>query len=260
MAVSQRTEFLLLGRGAGYFHRVHRPLQCLIFITPLLVIYQVGAAARAAVFASLNPQMAYRVDVRAFVLLKKFFEVFGAAGNYLPLLSVVAILLAMHIAYRDKWEFDPQLYLGMALESVAWAIPVFVIGLAVYRNITPGAFATNLAAAPWQLDWATEAILSIGAGVYEELLFRLIGITLLNIIFMDVFELKISQALPLSIIISAAAFAAYHHPAEPFTVANFAFRVAAGVYLAAVYLFRGFGIAVGAHAMYDLIRIPFAHH
>ena len=34
---------------------------------------------------------------------------------------------------------------------------------------------------------------------------------------------------------------------------NFLFRVLAGLYFTAIYQFRGFGIAVGAHACYDVL-------
>jgi len=42
-------------------------------------------------------------------------------------------------------------------------------------------------------------------------------------------------------------------------VATFGFRTAMGIYLAGVYIYRGFGIAVGAHAVYDLIVVAFMH-
>ena len=55
---------------------------------------------------------------------------------------------------------------------------------------------------------------------------------------------------------SALAFAAAHHVGphgEPMVAARFLFRTAAGLYFTALYVFRGFGIAVGAHAGYDIL-------
>lgn len=253
------------GDGPSYVDRVHRPLQCLIFIIPFLLIYQVGSALRQQVMAHLSTPGALqpRVDVVAFILMQRFFSLFGAAGNYLPLLSVVAILLAMHLARRqDKWELDPPLYSGMLAESIAWAIPVFVIGLAVFRRV--GGVTQSATGDLGQLDMMTEGILSVGAGVYEELLFRLIGITLLNMMFMDVFAFKRASAIPLVIISSAVLFSAYHYMgaegALPFNMSVFLFRTMAGIYFAGVYVFRGFGIVVGAHAIYDLIVVGLGHH
>src|SRR5687768_9670920 len=118
----KRTDWLQFGSGKSYFHRVHQPLQCLIFITPLLLYYQIAALISpwsADQGAGGGPQ------VVAFVLMLKFFGWFGVAGNYFPLLAVVAILLFWHFARKDKWSFDPKLYAGMAGESIIWAIPIF---------------------------------------------------------------------------------------------------------------------------------------
>lgn len=268
MAGKSAKDWIPIGDGPSYVHRVHRPLQCLIFIIPFLLIYQIGSAARQQVMASLGTPGALqpRVDVVAFILMQKFFSLFGAAGNYLPLLSVVAILLGMHIARRkDKWEIDPPLYSGMLAESILWAIPVFVIGLAVFRRVGMNVAVMQSATGDLEkLDMATECILSVGAGVYEELLFRLIGITLLNIVFMDIFELKRSTAIPLVIICSAVLFSGYHYlGAEEFSkggMSVFLFRTAAGIYFAGIYVYRGFGIVVGAHAIYDLIVVGLSPH
>jgi hypothetical protein len=251
----KRSEWIQIGSGPSYYHRVHRPLQCLIFITPLLLIYQIGALE-----TRIDPSQAPR-PVLAFFYLQRFFGLFGATGNYLPLLAVVFILIFWHIARKDQWEVEPQLYAGMLIESVLWAVPIFVIGLAVAGHVG-GAFAIPAmqAAAP-HAPWHANAILSIGAGIYEELLFRLIAITLLNIMLVDVMELKLPTAIPIMIVISAVLFSLYHYMgAEEFAWNTFFFRTAAGIYFAGIFIFRGFGIVVGCHAIYDLIVVLARHH
>lgn len=261
----KRKDWLVFGAGKSYLDRVHHPLQCLIFITPLLLFYQIGSA-----LDRWPPDQATPTHVVAFKLMLDFFKVFGAAGNFLPLLAVVAILLAWHLARKDPWDFDPRLYSGMAGESILWAIPIYVIGLAVFRHtqtaapLPPPGMAWGLpflsladgAGGGTSLPLQTQLILSVGAGIYEELLFRLIAITLLNIILVDVFEMKVPTAIPVIIIISAVLFSAYHYLGnEPFSYAVFFFRTAIGIYLAGIYIYRGFGIAVGCHAVYDLILV-----
>lgn len=243
---SQQTEWLQLGRGHGYVDRVQRPLQCLIFIAPLLVIYQVGAIVYPSMWEGQSP-----THVMAFVLMLRFFAIFGAAGSYLPLGTVVAVLLAWHLARHDKWKWEPRLYAGMAAESMAWGIPFFVIGLAVLKHMAAAA-PTNGGPLPWQ----TAAVLSVGAGVYEELLFRLVGITVLHTLLVGVLEWKLENAIPVIILTSAILFSLYHYLGdEPYTLGRFFYLTAFGVYCAAVYLFRGFGIVVGAHAVYDLLVV-----
>ena len=266
MASRKRTDWLQLGRGDTYVDRVRKPLHCLIFIIPFLLIYQIGSAVRPGIVEFLHAPgtRGTRVDVVAFSLLQKFFALFGAAGNYLPLLTVVVLLLAMHLAHRDKWEFDLWMYLGMLVESMAWALPVLVIGIAVSRRAVPEQMASGalLQGGGQQFDFWTECVLSVGAGVYEELLFRLIGITLLTIVFMDLMKMKAPAAIPLIIVTTAVLFAGYHHwpGGEAFSMGAFFFRTCAGIYFAGLYIFRGFGIAVGAHACYDLMAVAMNHH
>ncbi|MCL2646615.1 MAG: CPBP family intramembrane metalloprotease [Phycisphaerales bacterium] len=256
----KRTDWLQIGSGKSYAHRVHRPLQCLIFISPLLIFYQVASAIHPW-----TPEQGDTPLVEAFVLMLKFFGIFGVAGNYFPLLAVVAILLAWHLARKDKWTCEPSLYLGMAAESIAWGIPIFIIGLALMRYASP--VLPSLAAAPvlanvGALPFKSQLVLSVGAGVYEELLFRLIAITVLNILLIDVFELQVSAAIPLIILASALLFSIYHYLGEPFQTGTFLFRTGIGVYLAGIYIYRGFGIAVGTHTVYDIIVATYwqTHH
>lgn len=245
----KRTEWLKIGSGNSYAHRVHRPLQCLIFITPLLLFYQI-----ASTLHPWSPDQQYSSHVVAFVLMLKFFAIFGAAGNVLPLLAVVAILISWHLARKDPWDVSPKLYLGMFGESIVWAIPIFVIGLAVTSHMRAAA------AVQESMPWQSEVVLSVGAGIYEELLFRLIAIIALNILLVDVFELSLQVAIPIIIIASALLFSLYHLLGnEPFNVGTFSFRCALGVYLAGIFIYRGFGITVWTHAVYDLIVVAVGH-
>ena len=62
--------------------------------------------------------------------------------------------------------------------------------------------------------------------------------------------------LSLAAFASALLFAGAHHlgpNGDAFNVYVLAFRTFAGVYFAAIYYLRGFGVAVGAHAGYDVL-------
>ena len=55
---------------------------------------------------------------------------------------------------------------------------------------------------------------------------------------------------------AAVAFAAAHHvgpTGEAVSTARFLFRVTAGLYFTTLYVARGFGVAVGTHAGYDVL-------
>ena len=252
----KRTDWLQFGSGKSYFHRVHRPLQCLVFITPLLLFYQIGTVLHPFVPAGGAERGTWHVV--AFILMLRFFAFFGAAGNVLPLLAVVAILIFWHLARKDPWDFEPRLYAGMAAESVIWGVPFVVIAMAVMRHAAAAAAGSASSPSAWQ-----QVVISVGAGVYEELIFRLIAINLLSMVLMDAFEMKPSAAIPIIILTSAILFSAYHYLGDegrkPFDAGVFAFRAAMGVYLAGIYVYRGFGIVVGAHTIYDLTVVAFMY-
>jgi membrane protease YdiL (CAAX protease family) len=94
-----------------------------------------------------------------------------------------------------------------------------------------------------------------GAGVYEEALFRLALLPL-------VMGLAVAAGTPRGVAVASAvlatslAFAGAHHLGpcgEALEWPAFVFRTAAGGLFAAVYLYRGFGIAAGMHVSYDIL-------
>jgi membrane protease YdiL (CAAX protease family) len=101
-----------------------------------------------------------------------------------------------------------------------------------------------------ELPVATRLTIAIGAGLYEEMLFRLIGMALLHFILADLIGAPQKWATAGAVILSALAFAAYHQPADATAWATY---ILSGVYLGTVYGMRGFGIVVGTHALYDVL-------
>jgi membrane protease YdiL (CAAX protease family) len=102
---------------------------------------------------------------------------------------------------------------------------------------------------------AARVVTFVGAGIYEELLFRLILYSAIQLLLQMLLAPKM-VAVSVAAVVSAAGFAAAHHIGpygEPFKETIFLFRFLAGMYFAALYQFRGFGIAVGAHACYDVL-------
>ena len=111
--------------------------------------------------------------------------------------------------------------------------------------------------------WLGDVLLSMGAGIYEELLFRLIGIAMLHMILVDLLALPEHWGAIGAVIGSAIGFAMYHFPS--FTDVRLGlglFYTVAGVYFALIYVTRGFGIVVGTHALYDVlvVTLRFVQH
>jgi membrane protease YdiL (CAAX protease family) len=95
----------------------------------------------------------------------------------------------------------------------------------------------------------------LGAGVYEEFLFRLcllpVGFLLFRMLLMPR-----KWAWAASILATSIIFAVAHYvgpAADQFSAFSFSFRMLAGLCFALLFVLRGFGIAVGCHAAYDLL-------
>jgi membrane protease YdiL (CAAX protease family) len=227
----------------GYFAQSSLPLTSLLFLIPLIIAYEVGTR-----WYSSYP------GIVAFSDLQHFFNLFGATDPYMPAAAVVAILLACHIMRRDAWSTRPGVLMGMVMESIMYAIPLLTMGYL---------FEHYLLLRPDSDGWRRLLVLSIGAGIYEELVFRLICFHLLHIVLVDVLHVPKGRALPAMVVISAIAFSAYHYQipifnftgytgSEPFEWQSFVFRTLAGIYFGMIFIWRGFGLTVGSHACYDI--------
>jgi hypothetical protein len=232
-------------RADHYYYVTQRPWPSLVFVLPMLLIFEVLTYTRQHAAGAHGTS-----ELVAAWLIERLVQLFGASGFYFPGLLVLAILLAWHVASRQSWRFDLAVLPGMLGESLVWTLPLFVFNRVLHTAIMAGG--------PAQTEWTDQIIRSLGAGIYEELVFRLICITALVILLIDVFELPRLPAGVFIVFASAMLFAAQHHPplgAERFDAVKFTFRSAAGLYLAGLFIFRGFGIAAGTHAFYNVIVV-----
>ena len=234
------------GRGSAtinYLQRSELPLTSLAFLLPLIVLYEIGTH-----YFTFDPVQQTEQRIIAFNLMQRFFLLFGASGRYMPGLAVVGILLAWHVARRDRWHVKPAHVIAMAFESLLLAVPLIIIGRVAERYVHYVPLA-----APTSRRAAELFVLSLGAGVYEELVFRLIAFTVLSFLVLDILKLPRWSGSLLVVVISAALFSAYHYLGnEPFRWWTFSFRTLAGLYFGLVYVCRGFGITAGSHAAYDI--------
>lgn len=224
-----------------YFAASELPLTILLFLLPMLVLYEVGTRY----FASDWARQA-ELRVLAFTMFRQFMELFGASGRYLPPLAVVAILLGMHIARRDRWEMHIGTAVTMAFESALLALPLLALGSIFQRY---SVLYAGVASAK------SGFVLALGAGIYEELVFRLMAFAVLSILLIDLLKLRNSRGYVLIVLSSSIAFAAYHYwgpMAEPFRLSDFVFRTMAGVYFGWLFMSRGFGVTAGSHVAYDM--------
>jgi hypothetical protein len=226
--------------AAGYLSRSARPLTSLVFLLPFIVIYELGTRL-------LSDPVKGTQHIVAFTMMQQFFALFGAYGRHLPAMAVAAILLAWHIARRDAWNVSLPTLLTMVVESIVLAWPIIVFGVLLTRLLPLSATTTGT---------GQTLVLSLGAGIYEELVFRLILCTTLAMVLRNVFRIEPRLSMLLLVVLSATLFSAYHYLGnEAFHWRIFVFRMLAGVYFAGLFVARGFGITAGSHMAYDILIV-----
>lgn len=198
----------------------------LVLVFPLLLAYEVGV-----LFAG-------RVN-GADVVTRALYATVGSRGGYLLVHAVIAALFLVWIRRGRRWgALRVEVALPVVLEAAIYALTLgTVITLVLDRLLGLGA--------------ADSIVSALGAGVHEELVFRL------GLLVGCVAVLRRQRCgLPIALVASALVFAAAHHVGalgEPFTAHAFVFRTLAGVAFGAIFWFRSLAHAVYAHVLYDLI-------
>ncbi len=241
--------------GGGYWTSARRPLHILAYLLPLIVIYEVCLARMLS------------LDVEAHRKLHEFFVNLGVAtagGLSLGGLAIVVVLLVWHVLTRERWRVEPAVVAMMAVESLLLAAPLVVVGhLLTYSPLAAATGSAGSAAALpppvfADLDIWSKVAISIGAGLYEEFFFRMLLIAVLHTLLVDVGKASPRLGAGIAIVVSAVAFAWYHDlggPQGELSGRKMLFYLLAGVYFGLVYVLRGFGLAVGVHALYDIITV-----
>lgn len=186
----------------------------------------------------------------------------GLTDHWVLPVGLVAGLVVWHVFSPRDWRFPPLTIVGMAAESLVLAIALVGLsrlvdlGFTVLERHGPPSLTTG------DVHGLGPLIGFLGAGVYEEALFRLLLIPVGYTILRGLQTPRV-MASSLAVTGSALLFSLAHHagtPGETFTWFAFIFRWLAGVYFAWVFVVRGFGIAVGTHTAYDILVGWFGWH
>jgi membrane protease YdiL (CAAX protease family) len=239
-----------------YMEQSRRPLTSLAFLVPLLVLYEGGIIALGADALRNGPE----VWLRSLLATLDFGQYF-----LLPVL-IVGSLLVWHHTTGDPWRVSPGVVLAMFVECAVLAFLLLL--LAQSQRWFEGRFDAMLPSLRIQAQIDPKEIGKfigyIGAGIYEEFLFRLMLIPLVSaLVGLLASLLRVEGRLQLfkpviAVLVTSLLFSAAHYiGAESFEWSTFVFRFIAGVFFAVLFLHRGFGIAAGTHAAYDLYTLAF---
>jgi hypothetical protein len=230
----------------SYLSATRHPWASLVFVLPWVLVYEGGVIL-------LTQGGATGLRGGADEWLRLGLAQYGLGQAWVAPLILLGVLVTQCVL---SWKGRPReplaVVFGMTLESVAFAGVLWALA----RNFNPLLESWGVPLASIRSNVTTGEVLRyIGAGIYEEVLFRLGLFTLLYYL-LRVALLPKFVALGLAAVAAAFAFAAAHHVGphgEPVVAPVFLFRMTAGLFFTALYVGRGFGVAVGTHALYDIL-------
>ncbi len=224
----------------------------LLFALPLLILYEVGAMFTASVRGS-------NLRNGADVLLQSLLAVGGIEGTLVVALLVMAVAAFLIVRERRKRRIPLRWkpFAGMAAESFAYALLLgLIVGTATRLIVDNLPLPLSLAQLA-QLPMSEAIVLSLGAGLYEELVFRVLIVGGLFAALRGA-GLSVRQAGVVAILLASLTFSAFHYIGpygDVWALSSFLFRFLAGVAFSVLFLTRGFGIVAWTHALYDLILV-----
>lgn len=230
----------------GYLAGSRELSTSLVLVIPLFFFYQVGIL--------LTGGLRNGVDFVTDLVLA------ASGGNTLGYIAFnVVVLVGFVVALtvlRKKSGMHPRLIPWMLLESTIYALLLGGTVVGIIDAIGLGGLLSTgdvlAAGGPQKMSFLAKLVMSAGAGLYEEIVFRLF---LMGGLFFAATRLlglsKVVGAI-LAVAASSVIFSAVHHIAEPFTMSAFTFRVFAGALFAVIYQLRGLAIAAYTHALYDV--------
>ena len=202
----------------------------LVLIFPLVLAYEVGVLFAGRVNGA-------DVITRA---------IYGALGRttYLLVYAAIAIGFLLWIRRGNRWAtLRVEIAAPVILEAAIYALTLgALLSLVVDRMLGLGLTSGELVSA-------------LGAGVHEELVFRLGLLCGLVALFR---QTAIGEVIGVvaAIAISSVLFSLAHHVGaygEPFTMHAFVYRCFAGAAFALIFWFRSLAHVVYAHVFYDVL-------
>ncbi len=226
----------------SYWRSTRSPLYSFLFTVPLFLIYEIG------IFLTSSDDM-FVLRNGADALMRQILATFGITGLYwVGVIFFIGFIIAF-ILQRKYWEetqIHSDYFLLMMVESVGWSVLIYFLMTNVYLLLMN----------PTGSMLVQQVTLAVGAGIYEEFLFRVLLIAGISVILGFIFQWSDKTRNWAAMVIAAGIFSSFHFIGEYgdfFSFNIFMVRFLAGIALGTLYFLRGFGITAWSHAVYDLI-------
>jgi len=169
------------------------------------------------------------------------------------------------IAYEHSRRPLPlrwRVFAGMAVESTVLAI-LFGSAIGGLTSTVLDSLPLSLGTQIGRLSLGSQIVLALGAGIYEELVFRALLVTGLAagvglIGRASGWPVSMTAAKGTAVVGAALVFSVFHYVGaygDALAVWSFTFRFIAGLAFSLIFALRGFGIVAWTHALYDVFLI-----
>lgn len=239
----------------SYWAASRAPRYSLIFALPLFLLYEGLASALAGSSGAASVRNA------ADVALKTPFFLFSGARGSLAFFATVVTVFIFFVARdlaKTRDRLRPRVFLLMLGESAVLAVLLGIVVGTITQRLLSGFSALSMQTANPNplaaLSTSMRLMLALGAGLYEELLFRVILVGGLAAGLRWLVGGKTWTGV-IAAGVGALVFSTFHYIGEygdRFTLVSFTYRAIAGLAFSALYLTRGFGITAWTHALYDV--------
>lgn len=232
----------------SYLAETRDPYTNVILVLPLFVAYQIGILATGGVRNGVDFMTDY-----LFALAGNDYGVYLAINFGIVLAFGIAL-----VALRKSGDFEISVWPWVLAESSLYGALLGTAVVTLMRQLGMGGLLATGAAG--QLGTFDKFVLSIGAGFYEELVFRLLLMGGIYLALRRMAGVASWVAAVVGVLLSSLAFSGVHYigsMADVFTLGSFLFRFFAGVLLAVIFYLRGFAVAVYTHAIYDIFVMVF---
>jgi len=242
-------EKLLPGALDAYFKKTRSHFFGLLSILFLLLIYE-GSSAK--IYADQQVQIRNSAEV----MIERMLWFMGVRNNlFLWAVYLLALVWAFWLAKKQQLLDFKFVYFPYSIfESTLYALLLGMIAgqLTERTNVMMMALQGQ-----GEAEMGAKLTSAVGAGIYEELLFRFILVSLILLIFEKLAGGKKLVYTVLAVAISALFFSGFHYIGwrEAFAFDSFVYRFYAGVILGTLFVVRGIGVASYTHAIYNLMLL-----
>lgn len=230
-------------RISRYLDRSRELATSTLMVLPLFALYQIGILWTGGVRNGAD----FMSDLLFLAAGHEFWNYVGLNLALLVIFTIAALLL------HRRRTVDLSVWPWVVAESTVYALSLGTVILTLMRQL---GFAQILASgAMGDGSLYDRLVLSIGAGMYEEIVFRLFLTGGLFLLADRLFRWSRALAALMAVTVSSLLFSAVHYVGplgDPFALDSFVYRFLAGAILAIIFYVRGFAVAVYTHAIYDI--------